>query len=131
MKLIQLYRERARYDGGCFAFLEDLANFALDFALSQGASYAEVRIQRDSSDEALLKNGNPEVSSLVRKYGIGIRVLIHGALGFASTNMMDHKNVASSVSEAISMAKAIGGKLKKDRISDVRTKKGRARCPAF
>ena len=94
--------------------MEDLANFALDYALSHGASYAEIRIQRDNGSGALLKNGNPEVSSLVRKYGIGIRVLTHGTMGFASTNMMDRKNIASSVSEALSMANAISGKFKKD-----------------
>jgi len=94
--------------------MEELANFALDYALSHGASYAEVRIQRDDSSGTLLKNGNPEVSSLIRRYGIGIRVITHGAMGFASTNIMDRESVASSISDALSMANAISGKSKKD-----------------
>ena len=92
--------------------LEDLANFAVDYALSNGASYAEVRIQRDNNSAVMLKNGNPEVSSFVKKHGIGIRLLVNGAMGFTSTNIMDREGIVTSVSRALSMAKAIGSKYK-------------------
>jgi TldD protein len=94
--------------------LEDIAKYALDYALSQGANYAEARLQRDNGSAALLKNGNPEVSSLIKNYGIGIRVLAHGSMGFASTNILDRENVSKCVSEAISMANSVNEGLKKN-----------------
>ena len=68
--------------------MEDIAEYALNYALSHEANYAEVRLQRDNGSAALLKNGNPEVSSLIKNYGIGIRVLVHGSMGFVSTNIL-------------------------------------------
>ncbi len=86
----------------------------MDYALSHGANYAEVRLQRDNGSAALLKNGNPEVSSLIKNYGIGIRVLVHGSMGFASTNILERENVSKCILEAISMAKSVSGRLKKN-----------------
>ncbi|MEM3132254.1 MAG: DNA gyrase modulator, partial [Sulfolobales archaeon] len=59
---------------------------ALDLALSQGATYAEVRFQEDVSDYLVMRNG--KVLSLTTSIarGIGIRVLVGGALGFAATD---------------------------------------------
>ncbi len=94
--------------------MEDFANYALDYAISNGADYVEARLQRDDGIAALLKNGNPEVSSLVRNYGMGIRVISHGSLGFASTNILDKKSISDCVSEAMSMARAVDGKFRKN-----------------
>jgi TldD protein len=94
--------------------LEDIARYALNYALSHEANYAEVRLQRDNGSAALLKNGNPEVSSLIKNYGIGIRVLAHGSMGFASTNILDRENVSKCILEAISMAKSVSGRLRKN-----------------
>jgi len=94
--------------------MEDLANFAIEHALSNGAKYAEARIQRDNGSAVMLKNGNPEVSSFVKKHGIGVRVLLNGAMSFASTNILDREHISEIVSEAISMAKSIGSKYRKE-----------------
>ncbi|HLQ03514.1 MAG TPA: DNA gyrase modulator, partial [Nitrososphaerales archaeon] len=65
--------------------LKDLADYAIRQARSAGASYAEARIHGASGNEALLKNGEPEPAVLVESFGIGVRVLAEGALGFSAT----------------------------------------------
>ena len=85
---------------------EDLAREAVDQALSLGASYAEARVQRDSGHTFTLKNGAAEPVTVTRKLGLGIRVIVDGALGFASTNSLDRDELRSTTESAIRTAKA-------------------------
>lgn len=83
-----------------------LAELALERAESTGASYAEARIQGSSGRQFILKNGEPQPSFVSEGYGIGIRVLAKGALGFGATNFMDRTSVADMARSATRMAKA-------------------------
>ena len=40
--------------------------------------------------------------------------MVHGSMGFASTNILDRENVSKCILEAISMAKSVNEKLKKN-----------------
>ncbi|MEM1858723.1 MAG: DNA gyrase modulator, partial [Desulfurococcaceae archaeon] len=53
-----------------------------------GASYVEVRFQDDYGYDITLRNGKIIGVSFNRDRGVGIRALINGSLGFASTNNM-------------------------------------------
>jgi len=86
--------------------LEELTEFAVNYAESLGAEYAEARFQRDVQESIMLKNGVPEAVVLEEKRGIGIRVLINGALGFASTNKLTKRDVKASSIKAYKMARA-------------------------
>ncbi len=93
--------------------LKDLANSAVTQATSAGASYAEARIHGVSGNESILKNGEAEPSVLVESFGIGVRVLADGALGFSSTNSLDRRSVRQITIGTVKMAKTAGALLKR------------------
>ena len=78
----------------------------MDHALRLGAQYAEAHVQRDSGHTYTLKNGAAEPVNVARKVGIGIRVIVDGALGFASTNSLDREQLRSTTESAVRTAKA-------------------------
>jgi TldD protein len=90
-----------------------LAEEAVSKALSAGASYAEARVQNTRGRQYILKNGEPQPSFFAEGYGIGIRVISRGALGFAATNDMSPKVVDGLAQTAVKLAKASAPVLKK------------------
>jgi len=92
--------------------LEDICSYALDLGLER-SSYVEVKAERSLSNEFVIKNGKPETSGFDSSYGISIRVLVDGALGFCATNELDRDNVKKMVDYACRMAKAASRLIKK------------------
>ncbi len=90
-----------------------LAEDALKRAESSGATYAEARVQGTRVREFVLKNGEPQPSFFEEGYGVGIRVLSRGALGFAATNSMDAASVKDLAARAVKLAGASSSILKK------------------
>ncbi len=84
----------------------DMVDLAIENALDMGAEYAEARMEAVKANSLILKNGNPEISGLDRSSGVGIRVLVHGSLGFASTDQLTKDSAMDSVEIAVRMAKA-------------------------
>ncbi len=70
---------------------KDIAEFAVNFALKQGASYAEARLEDIEANGFVLKNGTFEISGFERNSGIGIRILKDGVLGFIATDELKKK----------------------------------------
>ena len=95
--------------------VEDLLELAVDYARRLGASYSEARYQRDSSQRTVLKNGVPEFSSDHIEQGMGVRVLVDGALAFASTSELTRASVRKAVKNAIALARASANR-KRNRI---------------
>ena len=85
---------------------KDLAAEAVKKAQAAGADYAEARVQSTWGRQFVLKNGEPQPSSFAESYGVGVRVISDGALGFAATNDMSRKNVGEMAKKAVRMAKA-------------------------
>lgn len=86
--------------------MEEYARLAVDHSLSLGANYAEARVQRNLGRTYTLKNGTVEPVNLTRKLGVGIRVIVDGALGFASTNSLEQADIRSTAESAVRTAKA-------------------------
>ena len=86
--------------------MEEYARLVMEHSLSLGAKYAEARVQRDLGHTYTLKNGTAEPVNLTRKLGVGIRVIVDGALGFASTNSLDRTELCSAAESAVRTAKA-------------------------
>jgi len=82
------------------------ARLAVDYALKVGADYAEGRVQRNTGSTYTLKNGSAEPVTVGRRLGVGVRVLVGGALGFASTNSFDKDEIRTTVESAVRTAKA-------------------------
>ncbi len=85
---------------------KDLAEGAVSKALSAGASYAEARVQNTRGRQFLMKNGESQPSFFAEGYGIGIRVISKGALGFAATNDMRSVLVHELAGKAVRLARA-------------------------
>src|SRR5208337_3917110 len=86
--------------------MEEEARLAIEQALKFGAQYAEARVQRDLAHTFTLKNGTAEPITMARKLGIGIRVIVDGSMGFASTNSLESSQIRSSSETAVKTAKA-------------------------
>jgi TldD protein len=90
----------------------DLAEGAVSRARDAGASYAEARVQSTWEREMGLKNGESQPSIFIESYGIGIRVIADGALGFAAINDMTKVSVNGVAAKAVKLAKASAAILK-------------------
>jgi Predicted Zn-dependent proteases and their inactivated homologs len=88
--------------------MEELLIKALDYGLSLGASYVEVRWQRDSGSAAGLRNGQFEFAVSYSSQGIAVRAVAEGGLGFAATPRLALEDVFSAVERAVKLAKAAG-----------------------
>jgi len=92
--------------------LKDLMNRALNLAESRGASYADVRVVQNRTETLAVKNGAPETVSNVESAGFGVRVLLDGAWGFASSRELSGPEVDRVTAHALDLARAaalVGG----------------------
>lgn len=83
-----------------------IAEFSINHAVKSGASYADTRMETSYGTGFLLKNGVVEVSEFEKNVGIGIRVIVNGALGFATTNNFEKDNIKSIIAKCVKIASA-------------------------
>ena len=86
--------------------MEDLIQRTVEAASAKGVQYAEARLHIDSGSGVTLTNGKPEPVQLAKAKGIAVRVLVDGALGFASTNDLSRESLDETVEIAYRTAKA-------------------------
>ena len=65
--------------------LSSLSDAAISMAKSLGASHADVRIERTRTGVLSLRDAKPETHSDETILGIGVRVIVNGAWGSASS----------------------------------------------
>ena len=78
----------------------------LDKALSKGASYADFRYQVVSSEQIRVENKELEGYQSRNFGGIGIQVVVDGAVGFASTSDLSKVKLEETLGTAYKLAKA-------------------------
>ncbi len=86
--------------------MKELVQRALDTAASQGASYADARVVRQETQRVMVKNGTVESVGLDEEAGFGIRALVDGAWGFASSYRLTAEEVDKVAAEAVRIARA-------------------------
>jgi TldD protein len=86
--------------------MKDLAGRALNTAQTRGASYADVRVVNRQSQNIVVKNSKVETLEQNESQGFGVRVIVDGAWGFASSSGMEWGDVDAVVQRAIAIAKA-------------------------
>jgi TldD protein len=113
-------RNNLREPGGAMKLeeMKRLAEDAVSEATSAGASYAEARLQGTRGRGFFLKNGEAQPAAFVAGYGIGVRVLAKGALGFAATNSLNRAAVKDLTSRAVKYSKAAASVLRKPIVFD-------------
>jgi len=101
----------------------------VNYALEKGASYAEARYHKNSSNSIISRNGS--VLGIGREVveGVGIRVIVDGSLGFLGTNRFDKEGLRKAVDKSIEQARALS-KLMKEPIEFAEARVGNARYEA-
>lgn len=86
--------------------MNDLALRALDTARTLGATYADVRIVHRATQFIRTRNGAPEAIQADESEGFGVRVVVDGAWGFASSHRLTPEEVDEVVGLAVRIARA-------------------------
>ena len=85
--------------------LEDIAEKAVEYALTLGCQYCDVRAEKSTKQSFLIENSEVEYSSTKNEQGLGIRVLNKGAWGFFSiSNPISLDDVKQGIKEAVKTA---------------------------
>jgi len=79
---------------------------ALDLARLRGAQYADARVVNHREESLAIKDGVVEELLSSETEGIGVRVLVNGAWGFASSRDLTNAEVDQITDQAIKIAHA-------------------------
>lgn len=86
--------------------MRDIVRRALDTAAQRGAGYADARLVRRRERSASVKGGAVEKLGSAESEGLGIRVLVDGAWGFASTGDVSGAAIDEAAALAVRVARA-------------------------
>ena len=86
--------------------LKDLADAALATAKQGGASYADIRINRYRNQFLFTRDRRVQNIVNTEDFGFGVRVLVDGTWGFASSSAVTKDNIAAIARQAVAIAKA-------------------------
>ena len=85
--------------------MRDLALRALDTARNRGADYADVRVLHQQAESVTVRLQNVEAHSHDESTGFGVRVLVDGYWGFASSHQMTAEEADRVAAEAVRIAR--------------------------
>ncbi len=100
--------------------MRDLTDRALDTATSLGASYADIRVVRRQDEQVTIKSGRVEAVASGENEGFGVRVLVDGAWGFASSHRLTTADADRIAAEAVRIARASATALRDPAVLDDR-----------
>ncbi|MFZ2904696.1 MAG: TldD/PmbA family protein [Cyclobacteriaceae bacterium] len=83
-----------------------LADVVLNTAKSRGATYADVRIGRYLNQFINTRENKVQNLTNTESFGVGIRVIVNGTWGFASTNLVTEEGVKKTTERAVAVARA-------------------------
>jgi TldD protein len=86
--------------------LRDFTARTLDTATSLGASYADVRVVQRRDESIAIKSRRVEGVASGESEGFGVRVLVDGAWGFASSNRVSPAEADRVAADAVRIARA-------------------------
>src|SRR4026208_2629237 len=86
--------------------MRDLPERALETAAPLGPRYADVRVVRRHDESISVKTGRVEGVASNESEGFGIRVLVDGAWGFASSHVLGPAEADRGAGEAGRIARA-------------------------
>ncbi len=90
--------------------VRDLCAAAVDTAIGSGAEYADARVVIKRNQFVATKNGRVERLSDSESEGIGVRVLVNGAWGFAADRRLSAEGAREAALRACTFARAAAGK---------------------
>ena len=87
----------------------DVLGRALDSAKRLGASYADARVVKRRFEHLATREDHVTEVGYRESYGLGVRVLVEGAWGFAADPSVDEQGCDRAVKAAIAIARANAG----------------------
>src|SRR5436305_6700086 len=96
--------------------MRDLSDRSLDTAVQLGASYADVRVVHRLEESIDVKSGRVEGVASGEREGFGVRVLVDGGWGFASSSILTAAEADRIAGEAVRTARASATALR-DRVA--------------
>jgi TldD protein len=89
--------------------MRDLCALAVDAAVGAGAAYADARAVVRRNQSVSTKNRRVQSINDVESEGIGVRVLVDGAWGFACDRRLSEEGAREAALRACAFARAAGG----------------------
>ncbi len=86
--------------------MKEIAQQALDAAVSGGAAFADVRLLESSREELQVKDGQVGGVDRSEARGIGVRVIVAGAWGYSGTDDLTREGVAACAANAVALGRA-------------------------
>ena len=100
--------------------MREVTDRALDTATILGAGYADVRVVRRVDESIAIKSGRVEGVASGESEGFGVRVLVDGAWGFASSHIVSTAEADRVAGEAVRIARASATALREPAVLDDR-----------
>ncbi|HEY3069085.1 MAG TPA: TldD/PmbA family protein [Gaiellaceae bacterium] len=115
-----------------WSLVRELCGHAIDVALGSGAGYADARAVTRRTQHVATKNGEVEAVSDAETEGIGVRVLVDGAWGFACDRRLVEEGAREAAERAVAFARASAGRTARRRVelAPAPAEKGEYRTPA-
>jgi TldD protein len=109
--------------------VRDLCAAAVDAATAAGAEYADARVVVKRDQLVATKNGRVDRMTDAESEGIGVRVLVKGAWGFACDRRLTPDGARDAAIRAFTFARAAAGKHSRS-LAPVEPRTGRHESPA-
>jgi TldD protein len=93
--------------------VDDLGEHAIDAAVGAGAEYADVRVVVRRAQNVSTKNGEVDAVSDAENEGLGVRVLVDGAWGFAADPRLSDAGARDAALRAVAFARASAGRARR------------------
>ena len=90
--------------------MRELCGEAIDAATAAGAGYADARAVTRRAQHVATKNGEVEAVADGETEGIGVRVLVDGAWGFACDRRLSTEGAHAAAERAVAFARASAGR---------------------
>ncbi|MBK8014240.1 MAG: TldD/PmbA family protein [Deltaproteobacteria bacterium] len=87
-------------------FALEVAYSAVEESIRLGASYADARFELSQAEKLTMRNGRLESVVQLNERGLGIRVVVRGAWGFAAVSEPSRHDVVVAARRAVDMARA-------------------------
>ncbi|MEI7745390.1 MAG: DNA gyrase modulator, partial [Chloroflexota bacterium] len=100
--------------------MRDLTSRALDTATALGATYADVRVVRRLEESITIKSTRVEGVAAGETEGFGVRVIVGGAWGFASSHNLTTAEADRVAAEAVRIARASATAIRRPVVLDNR-----------
>ena len=104
---------------------EELADFAVNYSIGKGADYAEARAEHGEGTSFSMKNGILHAAGFQKEDGIGIRMIIGGAMQFVSTNELSKKTLKEMIDKALKAGRSSARIASKIDMADAPAEKGK------